>query len=171
MSLRHLALLIPAIGALSLATFADPPAPAAPATPAPAAKGVAALAWLEGQWQSADGKWEACYSSAVGGEIVSATKKIEDGKVTLFDFERFREEDGVVVLTPFPHGKASVDFKERASTPPPGGKIAIFDNPAHDFPQRIRYTLTADGHLKIMLMAEQEGRHVGFSLDLVRKPK
>ena len=168
MSLRHFALLIPALGALALATFADPPAPAAPAA---ATKGVAALAWLEGQWHTEDGKWEACYSSPVGGEIVSATKKIEDGKVTLFDFERFREVDGVVVLTPFPHGKASVDFKERASTPPAGGKIAIFDNPEHDFPQRIRYTLTADGHLKIMLMAEQEGRHVGFGLDLVRKTK
>ncbi len=168
MTLRLLPLLIPAVGALALATFAAPPAPAAPAE---AAKGIAALAWLEGQWQSTDGKWEACYSSPLGGEIVSATKKIEDGKVTLFDFERFREVEGAVVLTPFPHGKASVDFKERASTPPPGGKIAIFDNPDHDFPQRIRYTLTEDGHLKIMLMAEKDGRHVGFGLDLVRKPK
>jgi hypothetical protein len=172
MTLRVLAVLVPAVGALALALtgFADPPAPAAPA-PAEAPKGVAALAWLEGQWQSADGKWEACYSSPVGGEILSATKKIEDGKVTLFDFERFREVDGVVVLTPFPHGKASVDFKEAASVAPPGGKIAIFNNPEHDFPQRMRYTLTADGHLKIMLMAEKDGRHVGFGLDLVRKPK
>ncbi len=106
MTLRHLPLLLPAVGALALATFADPPAPVGPAEPP---KGVAALAWLEGQWQSADGKWEACYSSPLGGEIVSATKKIEDGKVTLFDFERFRDVDGVVVLMPFPHGKAGTE--------------------------------------------------------------
>jgi hypothetical protein len=142
----------------------------APAEDAPAAKaGIAALAWLEGQWRSEDGGdvWEACYSGTEGGEIVSATKKIENGKVTLFDFERFREEDGKVLLTPFPHGKASVDFTLIGFDPKV--KRAIFSNPEHDFPQRIRYEIGPDGRLKILLAAERDGKHVGFKLDLRKK--
>jgi hypothetical protein len=139
-------------------------------------RGIAALGWLEGAWRSADEKgtvWEACYSSPEGGEIVSATKQIKGGKVTLYDFERFREVDGKVVLTPFPHGKASVDFTMADAPSRPGEpapKRAIFVNLEHDFPQRMKYELTADGKLEITLVADKDGHHVGFKLVLVRKP-
>jgi hypothetical protein len=146
------------------------PAPA-PAEDPPTVKGdVASLAWLEGQWRSAGegDAWEACYSGPEGGEIVSATKRIKGGKVTLFDFERFREEDGTVVLTPFPHGVKSVDFALVALDPV--AKRAIFDNPGHDFPTRMRYEVGEDGHLRIAVMGKEGDRYVGFTLDLVRKP-
>jgi hypothetical protein len=110
---------------------------------------------------------EACYSGPEGGEIVSATKHVEGGRVVLFDFERFREEDGKVILTPFPRGKASVDFELVGHDP--SVKQAVFVNPKHDFPSRLKYERTADDHLKITLAGEQGGRHVGFTLDLVRK--
>jgi hypothetical protein len=165
-----LALSIVVLVVAAAALWADPPAAEAP-------KGIAALGWLEGSWRSADEKgtvWEACYSSPEGGEIVSATKQIKGGKVTLYDFERFREVDGKVVLTPFPHGRASVDFT-MAETPSrpgdPAPKRAIFVNLEHDFPQRMKYELTADGRLEITLVADKDGHHVGFKLNLVRKER
>jgi len=161
-----LALLVPVSTCAALAVASADPKP----DPKPDAKsGVAALHWLEGSWRSAetDGVvWEACYSSPAGGEIVSATKRIQGGKVTLFDFERIREEGDKVVLTPFPHGKASVDFTLMGFDP--SVERAVFANPEHDFPQRMRYERSKDGHLLILLAAEKDGKHVGFKLDLVR---
>jgi hypothetical protein len=137
--------------------------------PSPPATGIAALAWLEGAWRTAgtDDVWEACYTSADGGEIVSATKRIEAGKTVLFDFERFREEDGKVVLTPFPYGKASVDFP--VASIDPRARVAVFSNPEHDFPQRLRYERTADDRLKVTLSGDRDGRSVGFAIEFVRK--
>ena len=100
---------------------------------------------------------------------MSATKQIAGGKVELYDFERFREEGGKVLLTPFPHGKASVDFTLTGFDP--AKRTAIFVHAGHDFPQRLKYELTAAGHLVITLAGEQGGRTVGFSLDLLPAPK
>jgi hypothetical protein len=50
-------------------------------------------------------------------------------------------------------------------------KRAVFVNDEHDFPQRMRYEITPEGHLKIMLMAEKDGKHVGFGLDLLPKKR
>src|SRR5688572_18266845 len=76
------------------------------------AKGIAALDWLEGAWRTegGDSTWETTYTSAEGGEILSATKEIAQGKVVTYDFERFFEKDGKVVMTPFPGGKRSLEF-------------------------------------------------------------
>jgi hypothetical protein len=121
----------------------------------PETKGIAALGWLQGAWRTAEGEsvWETTYTGAEGGEILSATKEIANGKVVTYDFERFFEKDGKVILNPFPRGKRSHEFPlEKYDA---AAKRATFVNAANDFPNTFIYERPADDKLKITL----EGKH------------
>lgn len=122
--------------------LADPPA---------AAPRVTDLGYLEGAWSAThDGStWEACYTSAAGGEVVSATKEIKAGKVVTFDFERFFEKDGKVIFQPFPGGRKALEFPlTRLDV---AARKAVFENPANDFPMRFTYHRTGDTTLRVTL--------------------
>ena len=147
----HAHLLIAFLVVLSLVAVAGGNAAAKDAEP----KGIAVLGWLEGAWRTEGGEstWETTYTSAEGGEILSATKEIAHGKVVTYDWERFFEKDGKVVMTPFPRGKKSLEFPlEKYDA---AAKRATFVNAANDFPSTFVYERPADGRLRITL----EGKH------------
>ena len=114
------------------------------------------LAWLEGTWQGKIGErdFEARYSGADGGQVLSASKYTKEGVAAGFEFERFEELDGTLVLTPFPDGKSSVTFKlaELDSK----SRRAVFENLAHDFPTRLSYQRVADNKLTILVSGPGE---------------
>jgi hypothetical protein len=110
------------------------------------------LAWLEGTWRGRVGTrdFEARYSGPDGGIVLSASKYSANGKPAGFEFERFQEKDGHVVLTPYPDGKESpatfrlTDFDQKS-------RRAVFENPKHDFPTKISYQRVADDRLTILV--------------------
>jgi hypothetical protein len=97
---------------------------------------VSELAWLEGVWR--------------GKVVLSASKYSTNGKPAGFEFERFQEKDGHVVLTPYPDGKESpasfrlTDFDQKTHR-------AVFENPKHDFPTKISYHRVAEDSLTILV--------------------
>jgi len=127
------------------------PAPAAPAAPA-VRPGLSDLAWLEGTWRGRVGTrdFEARYTGPEGGVILSASKYSTGGRPTGFEFERFQDKDGHVVLTPYPDGKESpatfrlTDYDQKA-------RRAVFENPQHDFPTKISYQRVAEDSLTILV--------------------
>jgi hypothetical protein len=148
---------------LGLPLLAVAVGPAAAKDPEPTVKGLAVLDWLQGAWRTAEGSstWETTYTSPEGGEILSATKEISGGKVVTYDFERFFEKDGKVVLTPFPHGRKSLDFPlEKYDA---AAKRAVFTNAANDFPSTFTYERPSEGQLKITL----EGKHGSEPMKIV----
>jgi hypothetical protein len=153
--------------ALAAASLLVPP-PSASGEEAPA-KGLAALAWLEGAWEGEDamGRWETSYTSPVGGSMLSSMKLTGGGKERHFDFERWREEAGVVVMTPFPAGKASVDFK--ATSLDAKAMRAVLENPEHDFPRKFTYESPAKDRLRVTLEGEEGGKPSKLVLDLARR--
>lgn len=128
------------------------------------------LAYLEGTWSGpvGPGTWEARYTSASGGEILSTNKELRGGQVVSFEFERFRVRDGKVLMTPWVKGKQSVDFTLTALDA--DAMKATFENPAHDFPQRIIYHRSAKNVLEIHVTAKRGEKHAGFSLKLTKQP-
>lgn len=131
---------------------------------------VADLAWLEGSWtgKADDGAvWEAVYTAPSGGEVVSASKEMKDGKVAMFDFERFFEKGGKVVMVPFPWGRQSVEFPLTEFDA--AARRAVFENPAHDFPRRFRYERVADDKLEIELAGDMGGNQVKMAIRLTRR--
>jgi hypothetical protein len=114
------------------------------------------LSWLEGVWEGkiGDRDFEARYTGAEGGQVLSASKYTKNGKPAGFEFERFEEQGDSIVLTPFPEGTSSVAF--RLAELDSLGRRAVFENLAHDFPTRLSYQRVADNRLTILVSGPGE---------------
>ena len=114
----------------------------AAAAPAPAAS-MEQLGWLSGHWRTraeagADGSaWtEEIWSSREGGTMLGLSRTHKGGRIRAWEFMRIaRNEDGSAGFHASPNGAPPVAFRlVRASR-----SEAVFENAAHDFPQRISY--------------------------------
>ena len=100
---------------------------------------------MSGCWKTAPDvtpEYRECYTAPKAGMMQGSSQMIENGKTTSFEFSLVIEEGGKILYRPFLNGKQAVDFtltKQSANE-------AIFENLAHDFPQRIVYR-KADGKL------------------------
>ncbi len=137
------------------------------AAEAPPAK-LTDLSWLTGHWSGGDGssRWEAVYSSPSAGTLVGASKEMRGDKTLTTDFEVFRQDEDTITMTPFPFGKRSKDFPLVELDPE--AKLAVFENPAHDFPRRFTYRLGPEGQLQIALEGEPNGQKLRIELELER---
>ncbi len=117
---------------------------AAAASPAASAD-TSGLGWMSGQWRTspapaASGSaWtEEIWSSAEGGTMLGISRTQSGGRIRAYEFMRIaRGEDGSASFYGSPNGAPSVAFRlVRASA-----SEAVFENPVHDFPQRIAYRL------------------------------
>lgn len=101
------------------------------------------LAWMAGQWsREEDGRWtEESWASPRGGMMIGYSRSGRGDTLREFEFLRIAAEaDGTPVYIAQPAGAAPVVFRlarhDRAS--------ATFENPAHDYPQRIAYVRDGD---------------------------
>jgi hypothetical protein len=117
---------------------------AAIAAPVPAAD-MEGLGWLSGHWRTfvepaASGPaWtEEIWSSHEGGMMLGLSRTHSGKRIAAFEYMRIaRGEDGSASFYGSPNGAPPVAFRlVRASA-----SEAVFENPAHDFPQRIAYRL------------------------------
>lgn len=101
------------------------------------------LAWMSGDWAvEQDGRWaEESWSRPRGGVMLGYGRLGRGGEVRDFEFLRIQAgADGVPVYHAQPRGAPAVPFRLAAHD----GTSASFENPAHDFPQRIRYVRADD---------------------------
>ncbi len=111
---------------------------ASPLAP-PASAGVDGLAWMTGHWEM---RGEARHVEEVwlapeGGVLLGMGRTVRDGKAVAFEFLRIEERGGEVFYVASPQGAPPTDFRLVTAE----GTRAVFENPAHDFPQRIEYRL------------------------------
>jgi hypothetical protein len=148
---------------LSANTSPLPPIPASPPR-------VSELSWLQGVWHGRIGgrDFEAHYTGAEGGQILSASKYTEEGRAAGFEFERFEQRGDTLVLTPFPEGRSSVSFP--LAEYDARSRRAIFENLAHDFPTRISYQRVAKNRLTILVSGPgEDGKEQVLTYSLTRK--
>lgn len=116
---------------------------------------VADLGWLAGTWQGTlenGAQFEAHYTTADGGRILSMSKEVRDGRAVFFEFELFHEREGVVIYQPFPNGRPSAhDFPLTGFEADGESRKAVFENKAHDFPQAITFAQPTPDSLVITL--------------------
>jgi hypothetical protein len=97
---------------------------------------VAELGWMSGHWQTADGATEEEWSAPRAGMMLGTSRTIRDGIAREYEFLRIQAgADGVPVYWASPNGVPPVGFRLTRS----GSASATFDNPGHDYPQRIVY--------------------------------
>ena len=75
--------------------------------------------------------------------MLGTGQTMKDGKTVEFEFMRIHEEKGEILFTAKPSGQPEASFKLISYK---DGK-AIFENPQHDFPQRVIYGKQPDGGL------------------------
>ena len=96
------------------------------------------LAFMSGCWTGPDANGttiEEHYTTPSNNLILGTTRYLRDGLTRSFEFTMIGNVAGGSHLIPHPGGKASVTFteKERAAN------RVVWENLAHDFPQRIIY--------------------------------
>lgn len=111
------------------------------AAPAP---DVGTLRWMSGHWEvlTAQARWtEEHWSVERGGVMLGFSRTLSGTRLSEFEFLRIQAgTDGVPVYVAQPGGRPPVAFRLAAHD----ANSATFENPAHDFPQRIRYVRTGD---------------------------
>lgn len=93
-------------------------------------------AWMSGTWQSTtDGvRMEEHWTSPDGGLMLGLHRDVTP-KSTSFEFIRIERRSDTLVYLAMPGGRPPTEFPLKSATP---GRI-VFENLAHDFPQRIIY--------------------------------
>lgn len=130
------------------------------ASPAPAqTPQLERLGFMTGCWQSSPDErgtvLEENYTAPSANLILGMSRYLRDGHAVMFEFSRIVRSDTAIVLTPHPRGVASVGFRLARLE----GDTVAFENPAHDFPQRIIYRRSGSGLVaRIEDMGGQHGQ-------------
>jgi len=116
------------------------------------AQDLAEVAFLAGHWieKKESLQTEEMWLPPRGGVTLGVNRTVLTGKKTAFEYMRIESRDGRPVYFASPAGKAAVEFKaiETSST------RLVFENAAHDFPQRVIYWREGPD----VLMARIEGK-------------
>lgn len=115
------------------------------------------LSWLVGCWRL-DGEGEVveeCWLGARGGLMVGVSRTVKGDGGTFFEFLRIADSETGPVYWASPLGREAVPFRAVEI----GRQKVVFENPNHDFPQRILYRLDQEGglHAAISGLAGDEG--------------
>jgi hypothetical protein len=108
--------------------------------------GVDGLRWMSGSWAGdKDGvRSEEHWSAPAGGLMIGMHRDVKDGRATGFEFFRIQAKDGVLTYLTQPGGRPAVPFKMKEM----GERRIVFENPEHDFPQRIIYWQSGPDELR-----------------------
>lgn len=99
---------------------------------------IADLAWMAGSWsgESSGIQMEEHWTAPKGNSMVGLHRDVGKGRTLLFEFLRIEQQGDQIVYLSMPNGRSPAtrfSLKELSAT------RVVFENPAHDFPQRIIY--------------------------------
>lgn len=94
------------------------------------------VAWLTGEWREVKGDRTVTetWLPADGGVMPGVNRTVRGGKAAI-EFMRLDAKDGVIAFTAILPGQPPTTFP---ATTVGDGEV-VFENPAHDFPQRVIY--------------------------------
>lgn len=100
------------------------------------------LAWISGTWEGTSGsvRQEEYWSRPAGGLILGIHRDLFSENRSFFEFLRIEQRDDGIFYVAMPRGRVGTDFRLIELQ---DGR-AVFENPDHDFPQRIIYTRDGD---------------------------
>src|SRR5215469_15280526 len=117
---------------------------------------VAGLSWMSGCWAGEQGALaiEEHWTRPAAGQMMGVARTIRSGKVIQHEFLLIdTDSEGAFYLPRISNGDEPVKFRLTTQS----ASRAVFENPAHDFPQRILYRKT-EGGLFARIEGKQNGR-------------
>ena len=127
------------------------------------------IAWLAGVWTADENGRQLTeqWMPPAGGTMLGMSRTVARGRTVEYEFLLLREEaGGEINYVAKPSGQAEVAFKLIRAT----ATEVVFENPQHDFPQRISYTLKDGGKLTAAIEGTKNGktRRVEFNYQRVK---
>jgi len=125
------------------------------------------LGWIAGCWSSDDGKEriEEFWFKPAGQAMIGMSRTIAGGKTVFVEYAQIAEAKGEIAYNvSLGLGKPPVSFKLIRSS----DKEAIFENSAHDFPQRIIYRRISEDALFARIEGKDKGVEKGIDFNYKR---
>jgi hypothetical protein len=136
----------------------------APAS-AQSAAGVGGLSWLAGCWSS-EGKEAGSgeqWMQPVAGTMLGMARTVKSGKTVEYEFMRIHQApDGRLLFTAIPSGQKEATFTQLSMSE----SEIVFENAAHDFPQRVIYRRKGEAQLVASIEGTRNGtlRTIDFAM-------
>ena len=95
------------------------------------------LGWLAGCWSRGSGAlvMEEQWMRPRGGAMLGMSRTVRRDTMVEYEHLRIIERGGKAVYVAMPSGQVTTEFEAATTT----DSLVTFENPAHDFPQRIIY--------------------------------
>lgn len=117
---------------------------------------ISQLAWLGGCWKSetAEPGSGEHWLPLAGGTLLGVSRTVKQGKTVEFEFMQIRAvENGELAFIAMPSGQKAVVFPLLRL----GERDVVFENPQHDFPQRVIYQIEGETKLRARIEGMRRG--------------
>jgi len=125
------------------------------------------VAWLQGCWEQRDGDRvvEERWMSPRAGSMLGVGRTTRGDKLIEHEYVVLTEREGRLAYEAHPSGQAAATFVYKPIT----GREVVFEDAAHDFPQRVGYKSTGPGQLLAWIEGTSGGktRRIEFAYRLV----
>jgi hypothetical protein len=119
--------------------------------------------WLQGCWQTSRGEAtvEEQWMAPRGGTMLGMGRTVRRGKTAEYEMVLIKEQGGVLAYEAHPSGQPSATFLSTTAS----DTSVVFENPKHDFPQRVGYQREGSDGLQAWIDGEINGkpRRVDFA--------
>ena len=125
------------------------------------------FAWLKGCWASEgkDRQTTEHWLKPAGQTMLGLSRTIAGDKTIEFEFMQIRQEDGGdIFFIAQPSGQKETRFKLIKAS----NREAVFENPTHDFPQRVIYRSERDGILLGRIEGTDKGKEKAVDFPMKR---
>lgn len=99
-----------------------------------------------------------------GGTMVGVSRTVARDATRAWEFLRIVPVVGVLTYVAQPSGQAETSFPATAIS----DSLAVFENPGHDFPQRIEYRRVTADSIVARISATQAGKVRGMEIPMRR---
>jgi hypothetical protein len=127
------------------------------------------LSWLNGCWEARAGTivTEEQWLTPRGGILLGVSRTTRGDELLSFEYMRIFEREGLLVFAAQPLGGLETEF---LAAQVPTGDSVVFENGAHDFPQRIRYQAVRADSLVARAEGMQRGQEQNLAFPYARVP-
>jgi hypothetical protein len=117
---------------------------------------LSALSWIAGTWNGVQGKveMEEHWLPAKGNMMLGLHRDVVGQRTVMFEYLRIEATPDAITYWASPKGRPATPFKLKESRE----NHVVFENPDHDFPQRIIYWLDEHGALHAKIEGTQNGK-------------